>query len=133
MKSMGVFIVHKRALPIILKTQFVKISTTMSDPTDESYDKWAVVLNHEEQYSIWDTHYALPGGWREEGVKGAQHFCFRLCFFFLVFEFGAANSIAEGAMLTAARGVAAQAPSRRASTTLTRCGPTCGPSRCATR
>lgn len=41
------------------------------DPMEEFYDGWAVVLNHEEQYSIWDTIKPFPDGWRAEGFKGA--------------------------------------------------------------
>jgi MbtH protein len=35
----------------------------------------AVVLNDEEQYSIWPTGRALPAGWREDGFTGTEEEC----------------------------------------------------------
>jgi uncharacterized protein YbdZ (MbtH family) len=44
----------------------------MTDETeDENYEGWLVVLNHEEQYSIWDEYEPIPKGWRKEGFRGA--------------------------------------------------------------
>ncbi|GAA2853754.1 hypothetical protein GCM10010517_11630 [Streptosporangium fragile] len=34
-----------------------------------------VVVNHEEQYSIWPAGRELPDGWREEGVSGTKEEC----------------------------------------------------------
>ncbi|WP_433254105.1 MbtH family protein [Streptosporangium sp. CA-135522] len=34
-----------------------------------------VVVNHEEQYSIWPVGRDLPDGWREEGVHGTKEEC----------------------------------------------------------
>jgi MbtH protein len=34
-----------------------------------------VVVNHEEQYSIWPAGKALPPGWREAGKTGEKHEC----------------------------------------------------------
>ncbi|WP_436760718.1 MbtH family protein [Streptosporangium sp. V21-05] len=34
-----------------------------------------VVVNHEEQYSIWPDGRDLPDGWREEGVSGTKEDC----------------------------------------------------------
>ncbi|MEU7984122.1 MbtH family protein [Streptosporangium canum] len=34
-----------------------------------------VVVNHEEQYSIWPTGRDLPDGWREAGVSGTRQEC----------------------------------------------------------
>jgi MbtH protein len=34
-----------------------------------------VLLNHEEQYSIWPDYKTLPGGWREAGFKGDKQAC----------------------------------------------------------
>jgi len=36
---------------------------------------WCVVLNHEEQYSIWPADRELPLGWREEGKRGTREEC----------------------------------------------------------
>ena len=35
----------------------------------------AVVVNDEEQYSIWPAERALPAGWRREGFTGTEEEC----------------------------------------------------------
>ncbi|MEV8569815.1 MbtH family NRPS accessory protein [Streptomyces sp. NPDC051322] len=44
---------------------------------DEQTDNrvYRVVLNDEEQYSIWDADRELPAGWRAEGTEGARQAC----------------------------------------------------------
>lgn len=34
-----------------------------------------VVVNHEEQYSIWPDYLDVPPGWREVGVTGKKQHC----------------------------------------------------------
>jgi MbtH protein len=34
-----------------------------------------VVVNHEEQYSIWPDFLEMPDGWREVGVSGPKQAC----------------------------------------------------------
>jgi len=36
---------------------------------------YKVVLNHEEQYSIWASDQAVPAGWRDEGYAGSKDEC----------------------------------------------------------
>lgn len=36
---------------------------------------YLVVLNDEEQYSIWFADRELPAGWREEGTSGTREEC----------------------------------------------------------
>ncbi|MGJ6960830.1 MbtH family protein [Streptosporangium sp. G11] len=36
---------------------------------------YRVVVNHEEQYSIWPDDRDIPDGWREEGVSGTKEDC----------------------------------------------------------
>lgn len=36
---------------------------------------YRVVVNHEEQYSIWPADRALPAGWREVGEAGERSAC----------------------------------------------------------
>ncbi|MFD7656691.1 MbtH family protein [Actinosynnema sp. NPDC059797] len=38
-------------------------------------EKFVVVVNHEEQYSIWPAGRDLPDGWREAGVEGDKDEC----------------------------------------------------------
>ena len=44
---------------------------------DDSEDTtiYSVVVNHEEQYSIWPSHRELPKGWRAEGKSGPKAEC----------------------------------------------------------
>lgn len=37
--------------------------------------RYRVVINHEEQYSIWPTDRPVPLGWREEGKEGSKEEC----------------------------------------------------------
>ncbi|MFY1671403.1 MbtH family protein [Plantactinospora sp. WMMB334] len=34
-----------------------------------------VVLNEEEQYSVWPAQRANPAGWRDEGTRGTRDEC----------------------------------------------------------
>lgn len=36
---------------------------------------YAVVLNDEDQYSVWDVQRSVPTGWREEGFRGSYDDC----------------------------------------------------------
>ncbi len=41
----------------------------------EASAAFAVVLNHEEQYSVWPQDWDLPAGWRAEGYAGSKADC----------------------------------------------------------
>jgi MbtH protein len=41
----------------------------------EDLTEYTVVMNHEEQYSIWPTFKAVPNGWTEVGKKGKKAEC----------------------------------------------------------
>lgn len=45
---------------------------------DEQEDNrlYTVVMNHEEQYSIWRADREIPLGWKEVGFKGQRQQCF---------------------------------------------------------
>jgi MbtH protein len=47
----------------------------MSESETEDRTLYRVVVNHEEQYSIWTTTKALPPGWREAGKQGSRTEC----------------------------------------------------------
>jgi MbtH protein len=36
---------------------------------------YKVVINHEEQYSIWPIHQENPAGWRDAGFSGPKSEC----------------------------------------------------------
>lgn len=38
-------------------------------------DQYVVVLNDEEQYSIWPADRPIPDGWHAEGTTGAKQDC----------------------------------------------------------
>ncbi|HWG39063.1 MAG TPA: MbtH family protein [Candidatus Acidoferrales bacterium] len=46
-------------------------------PIDEKEDTriYTVVMNHEEQYSIWFANQPLPLGWNEIGKSGTKQEC----------------------------------------------------------
>jgi MbtH protein len=47
----------------------------MYDDEQEDDTIYKVVVNHEEQYSIWPAHRELPNGWRDAGKSGLKPEC----------------------------------------------------------
>jgi MbtH protein len=49
----------------------------MSVTSDRDHDSsvYRVVVNDEEQYSIWPAHRELPAGWRRDGFTGTEEEC----------------------------------------------------------
>ncbi|MEU7145874.1 MbtH family NRPS accessory protein [Nocardia sp. NPDC046473] len=45
----------------------------MADEAD--IREYLVVLNHEEQYSVWWADRDIPAGWRAEGTRGPKKDC----------------------------------------------------------
>ncbi|MET8861719.1 MbtH family NRPS accessory protein [Nonomuraea sp. NPDC004580] len=41
----------------------------------EQNDTYLVVVNDEEQYSIWWADREVPAGWRQEGTRGPREEC----------------------------------------------------------
>ncbi|WP_088344287.1 MULTISPECIES: MbtH family protein [Rhodomicrobium] len=42
---------------------------------DDEKTTFRVVINGEEQYSIWPLHRDVPGGWRDTGFSGRKAEC----------------------------------------------------------
>lgn len=42
---------------------------------EEDTTIYQVVVNHEEQYSIWPEYKEIPGGWRTAGKSGNKQEC----------------------------------------------------------
>lgn len=42
---------------------------------DEDKTVYTVVMNHEEQYSIWPKHKEIPKGWKAVGREGPKPEC----------------------------------------------------------
>lgn len=47
----------------------------MTDVDDADRTRYTVVVNHEEQYSLWPADRRLPLGWREAGFEGSRPDC----------------------------------------------------------
>ncbi len=47
----------------------------MSDDAREDGQLYVVVINHEEQYSIWPNDRELPLGWKADGTSGTTAAC----------------------------------------------------------
>ncbi len=47
----------------------------MNDDSEADDTIYEVVLNHEEQYSIWEARKEIPLGWREAGKTGSKAEC----------------------------------------------------------
>jgi MbtH protein len=47
-----------------------------AESTDE-FDEYEVVINGEEQYSIWPADREVPAGWKALGVRGSKDDCLR--------------------------------------------------------
>jgi MbtH protein len=50
---------------------------TAQDNDREDTTIYKVVVNHEEQYSIWPAHRENPLGWSDAGFEGAKSECLR--------------------------------------------------------
>ncbi len=47
----------------------------MTPEGDAAQDRYTVVINAEEQYSIWPAERDVPAGWREAGFEGTKDAC----------------------------------------------------------
>ena len=47
----------------------------MSDENQDVFSAWQVVVNHEEQYSIWPAEREQAPGWRATGFRGSKQEC----------------------------------------------------------
>lgn len=47
----------------------------MTQHNDSDDGRYRVVVNHEEQYSLFPVDRDLPGGWRAEGTQGTRAEC----------------------------------------------------------
>lgn len=47
----------------------------MTDAEKDDPMRYVVVVNDEEQYSIWPDGRSIPAGWRAVGIEGAKSVC----------------------------------------------------------
>jgi MbtH protein len=52
-----------------------KKGSNMSQQETQTEPMYDVVVNHEEQYSIWPVEKELPLGWTKAGVQGTKQVC----------------------------------------------------------
>lgn len=45
------------------------------DANNEDTRPYRVLVNHEEQYSLWLAHRPIPAGWRDAGKEGTKDAC----------------------------------------------------------
>jgi len=51
------------------------METSMPETTEAQGESYLVVVNAEEQYSIWAAHKELPAGWTPAGKSGTREEC----------------------------------------------------------
>jgi MbtH protein len=49
----------------------------MAAPDDDDATEYQVVVNDEEQYSIWPADRDPPAGWRADGTRGPKAICLK--------------------------------------------------------
>jgi MbtH protein len=49
----------------------------MTPDTDKEWTEYTVVVNDEEQYSIWPIGRECPPGWRAEPISGSKDTCLK--------------------------------------------------------
>ena len=47
----------------------------MANPFDDESGEFLVLINDEEQYSLWPVFKAVPAGWRVTGPRGDRKTC----------------------------------------------------------
>jgi MbtH protein len=50
----------------------------VTNPFDDESGTFVVLVNDEEQYSLWPAHLDRPGGWRAQGGEGSRQECLDL-------------------------------------------------------
>jgi MbtH protein len=65
---------HSGHTPAVLETQALRM-IDMTDRSESNEAIYVVVMNGEEQYSIWPDDKRIPDGWRAVGTRGAKAEC----------------------------------------------------------
>ncbi len=47
----------------------------MVSESGDLIETYIVLINHEEQHSLWPAYKAIPGGWRQVGPRGSKAEC----------------------------------------------------------
>jgi MbtH protein len=51
------------------------VSGTMTNPFDDEDGEFLVLVNDEEQYSLWPSFHEIPNGWTSTGPVGSRAEC----------------------------------------------------------
>ena len=65
---------HSGHTPAVLETQALRM-IDMTDRSESDEAIYVVVMNDEEQYSIWPDDKRIPDGWRAVGTRGSKAEC----------------------------------------------------------
>ena len=65
---------HSGHTPAVLETHALRM-IDMTDRSESNEAIYVVVMNDEEQYSIWPDDKRIPDGWRAVGTRGAKAEC----------------------------------------------------------
>jgi MbtH protein len=66
---------NKTGKLLILTSRYVQEWCDMVQDQEEDTRKYTVVVNHEQQYSIWLEGRKLPAGWTPAGFSGDKKAC----------------------------------------------------------
>jgi len=47
----------------------------MTNPFEDENGEYLVLVNHEEQYSLWPAFREVPAGWKAVGLRGKRQEC----------------------------------------------------------
>jgi MbtH protein len=47
----------------------------MTNPFEDDKSEYVVVINKEEQYSLWPAFKTIPAGWSATGTRGSRKVC----------------------------------------------------------
>jgi MbtH protein len=60
---------------VVTATDPNPLSATRPAMSETSEEIYVVVVNHEEQYSIWPEYKAIPAGWKAVDIIGSKQIC----------------------------------------------------------
>jgi MbtH protein len=63
---------HRKSMETPSARRFARIDLPVGDDAQGTF---LVVVNDEEQYSVWPEGRPLPAGWREPGTRGPKQDC----------------------------------------------------------
>lgn len=62
-------------LPVFIQSYLKNHIMDSTSTADAKQERYIVVINHEEQYSIWPEYRELPLGWFDAGKHGSKEEC----------------------------------------------------------